>query len=91
MGTEKQRPRNYRGRCRLPKDDSHGHGLQVGTHTGTYFGIEATGRTIEITGMDLFRICDGRIVEHWHEADHVAMFEQLGMEWKPISDTGSEA
>ncbi|HVK38165.1 MAG TPA: ester cyclase [Candidatus Kapabacteria bacterium] len=61
------------------------------THTGNYFGIEATGRTIEITGMDLFRIRDGRIVEHWHEADHAAMFEQLGMEWKPIADGGAQA
>lgn len=58
-----------------------------GTHTGVYFGLEPTGRTIEITGMDMFRIRDGLIVEHWHEADHDGMFRQLGLEWKPTETT----
>lgn len=35
-----------------------------GTHRGPWLGIEPTGRTIEITGVNVDRVVDGRIVEH---------------------------
>jgi predicted ester cyclase len=41
-----------------------------GTHT-------ATGRRYEVLGMDMIRVRDGRIVEHWALLDQPAMRRQL--------------
>ncbi|MGP4098941.1 ester cyclase [Nonomuraea sp. KM90] len=46
--------------------------LSRGTHT-------ASGRRYEVRGMDLIRVRDGRIVEHWAIRDTVAMGHQLGL------------
>jgi predicted ester cyclase len=37
----------------------------TGTHTGPFFGVAATGRTIQVSGMDILRIADDKLVEHW--------------------------
>jgi predicted ester cyclase len=37
----------------------------TGTHTGAFFGVAATGRTISVSGMDMLRVADGKFVEHW--------------------------
>ena len=37
----------------------------TGTHTGTFFGVAPTGRTIQVSGMDMLRIADDKLVEHW--------------------------
>jgi steroid delta-isomerase-like uncharacterized protein len=50
-----------------------------GTHQGEFMGIPATGRHIEIEGMDISRLADGRIVEHWTQMDAMAMMQQLGV------------
>lgn len=49
-----------------------------GTHTGQGLG-EPTGRTFELTVMDLCRFRDGKIVEHWGVPDRFAQMQQLGM------------
>ena len=50
-----------------------------GTHSaGTWAGLPASGRTFEGLGLDVFTVRDGRIVEHWHSADHYDMVVQLG-------------
>jgi steroid delta-isomerase-like uncharacterized protein len=48
------------------------------TQTGTFMGIPATGRRYEIGEMHLFRLGEGQIVEHWHQADFLGMLRQLG-------------
>lgn len=40
-----------------------------GTHTGDFFGRPPTGRRFEVTGMDMIRVVDGRLVEHWMVAE----------------------
>src|SRR5215204_4195576 len=40
-----------------------------GTHRGEFQGIAPTGKRVEVKAIDMFRICDGRIVEHWGHAD----------------------
>src|SRR5215217_1098545 len=40
-----------------------------GTHLGEFQGITPTGKRVEVKAMDMFRICGGKIVEHWGHAD----------------------
>jgi predicted ester cyclase len=37
----------------------------TGTHTGTFFGVAPTGKAITVSGMDVLRVADGLLVEHW--------------------------
>jgi predicted ester cyclase len=40
-----------------------------GTHTGDFFGQPATGERFETRGMDMVRVRDGQLVEHWAFAE----------------------
>jgi steroid delta-isomerase-like uncharacterized protein len=48
------------------------------THKGDSLGVRATGKRVEITGMSIARIVDGKIVEGWDNWDRLAMLEQIG-------------
>ena len=50
-----------------------------GTHRGDLFGVPATGRTLTLQGINVFRIADGRIVERWGRLDHLGLLQQLGV------------
>jgi steroid delta-isomerase-like uncharacterized protein len=54
-----------------------------GTHKGEFYGIPATGNMIELSGIAIFRIEDGKVVEERAEADMLGFMQQLGMELKP--------
>ena len=49
-----------------------------GTATGPFFG-PPTHRPVEITVIDILRIVDGRIVEHWGVPDRFALMAQTGV------------
>jgi predicted ester cyclase len=49
-----------------------------GTHTGPFQGIEPTGAEVEIHVIDIVRVEDGRIVEHWGLVDRLGLLAQLG-------------
>jgi predicted ester cyclase len=51
-----------------------------GTHLGEWMGIKPTGREIRLKGINIDRINNGRIVEHWGEADTVGMLVQMGVD-----------
>ena len=38
--------------------------IMKGTHVGDFFGITPTNKVLEITGVDIDKIIDGKIVEH---------------------------
>ena len=40
-----------------------------GTHRGEFQGIAPTGKRVEVKAMDMSRISNGKIVEHWGHAD----------------------
>jgi predicted ester cyclase len=42
-------------------------------------GIPRTGKQISMTGMTIWRIADGKIVEHWSEMDTLGLLQQLGV------------
>jgi predicted ester cyclase len=48
-----------------------------GTHTGEFQGISPTGRDVEISVIDIVRVHDGRITEHWNCVDRLALLAQL--------------
>jgi steroid delta-isomerase-like uncharacterized protein len=48
------------------------------THKNEFMGIPATGRTAHITGIDISRLDNGKIVEAWHLEDMAALMQQLG-------------
>lgn len=50
-----------------------------GTHGGDFWGMAATGKQVEVTGMDIFRIADGRIQDAWIETDYMTLLRQIGM------------
>ena len=49
-----------------------------GTHQGEFLGIEPTGNRVTIKGIDILRITDGKVVEHWGNFDDLGMLQQLG-------------
>lgn len=51
----------------------------TGTHTGDFWGIAATGKRVEFTGIYIVSIVAGKIVEHWGEEDGVSLLQQLGV------------
>ncbi|HEX6139744.1 MAG TPA: ester cyclase [Candidatus Limnocylindria bacterium] len=48
------------------------------TQVGPFMGMPASGKRYEIGEIHVFRIADGRIAEHWHQADFLGMMRQLG-------------
>ncbi len=55
----------------------------TGTQTGPLPGLEPTGMPIAISGITIYRMTDGRIVEAWEQLDLLGMWQQLGMFPKP--------
>ncbi|RQH03362.1 ester cyclase [Natrarchaeobius oligotrophus] len=52
--------------------------LARGTHRGEIMGIEPTGRSIEVDGICVFRVSDGRLSECTDVWDAFGLFDQLG-------------
>jgi len=51
----------------------------TGTHEGPFMGLPGTGRRIDITVIDIARMVDGRLVEHWGVADRLSVAQQIGL------------
>ena len=59
----------------------------TGIHTGEYRGLPPTGKKITITGVDICRIVDNKIVEMWAVTDELDFLKQLGViEYKGFPD-----
>lgn len=50
-----------------------------GKHTGTFMGIPATGKTVDIEGCTIARIVNGKIVEERDFMDNMSFLKQLGL------------
>ncbi len=51
----------------------------IGTHTGEYMGYAGTGRAVSVTGINIFRMTNGKIVELWTNGDDLGELQQLGL------------
>src|SRR5438552_5445740 len=49
-----------------------------GTHQGTFLGVAPTGRKIQFETVDVMRVRNGKITEHWGVANLFALMQQLG-------------
>lgn len=49
------------------------------THTGEFQGIPPTGKQGRLTGIDIDRIANGKVVECWPNADELGLLQQLGV------------
>ena len=53
-----------------------------GTHQAELPGnppIPPTGKQVTVTGIDVYRIENGRTAEHWGNFDQLGMLQQLGV------------
>ena len=55
----------------------------AGTHTGNTEGFPATGKEVKVSGVAIFRVENGKIVEEWFGSDRLGLYQQLGFELKP--------
>jgi len=59
------------------------YSTMTATHRGEWLGQPPTGNHLEINVIDIFRVQDGMIAEHWDVADTLTLFSQLGAVRKP--------
>ncbi|MFN2590171.1 MAG: ester cyclase [Actinomycetota bacterium] len=50
-----------------------------GRHVGNFLGMPPTDRSFSIAGIDIHRVRDGKLAEHWHVVDQLTMLQQLGV------------
>lgn len=50
----------------------------TGTHLGELFGFAPTGKKIQVAQMQIERIVNGKIIEHWRQSDDLSLMRQLG-------------
>ncbi len=54
-------------------------GSWTGTHTGPLGNIPPTGKKVMVSGIDIIRVANGKIVEHWEATDSLGLLPQLGL------------
>ena len=53
-------------------------GTMIGTNTGPLAGMPPTGKAVRIAYVDVLRVADGGLVEHWVDLDRHGLLRQLG-------------
>ena len=49
-----------------------------GRHAGEFMGMPASGKEYDISEIHIFRIADGKVAEHWRDADMLSLLQQIG-------------
>lgn len=55
------------------------HWTMTGKHQGQLMGIPPTNRAVEMSGIDIYQVRDGKLAEHWHVVETLEMLQQLGV------------
>lgn len=58
-------------------------GTFSGTHLEEIMGIPSTGKQVTFSIVHIDRIVNGKVVEHWGQADMMALMQQLGVVHTP--------
>jgi steroid delta-isomerase-like uncharacterized protein len=53
--------------------------INSGTNVGEFLGAPATGQSFKTPGIDIYRLEDGKLAEHWHVVDVFGQMIQLGL------------
>ncbi|MBR0681432.1 ester cyclase [Roseomonas eburnea] len=53
------------------------HKTYLGTHRGAFMSVAPTGRETTFDVMDIMRVRDGRITDHWTVADGAGLIRQI--------------
>lgn len=59
-----------------------------GTHTGPFMGLPVTGKGFEINTIHIFRVADGKVVEHRGMVDQASLMSQIGLMPPPPGTEG---
>ncbi|MEH1847244.1 MAG: ester cyclase [Nostoc sp.] len=51
--------------------------VSKGRHSGAFYGIPPTGKTISTSVIRIDRVQDGKIAEHWSVSDAAGLMQQL--------------
>lgn len=51
----------------------------TGTHTGSFLGVPPTGRRIDVEGVTIHRVKEGRFVESWTVWDVMGFCHEIGL------------
>ncbi|TVR61442.1 MAG: ester cyclase [Spirochaetaceae bacterium] len=49
-----------------------------GTHKGEFMGVPASGNAIEVQGISIYRVQDGKLAEGWEVMDSFTLMVQMG-------------
>lgn len=49
-----------------------------GTHRGELWGVAPTGKFLTVSGITIWRVIDGKVLERWENCDALGVFQQLG-------------
>lgn len=52
--------------------------IMTGTHCGPFLGLNATGRSVRLSGMTILRFVKRKCVERWSVTDSLSLLAQLG-------------
>jgi len=55
-----------------------------GTQKGEFMGVPATGKRVSFGVIDIIRIANGKLVEHWGQMDSMSLMQQLGAIPAPV-------
>lgn len=59
-----------------------------GTHRGEFMGISPTGKRISVRWIAIYRVENGKLVEHWQNIDDLGLLKQLGASLSLPGSTG---
>jgi steroid delta-isomerase-like uncharacterized protein len=51
----------------------------TGTHTGAWGNVAPTGKRAQFSGVNIFRLSGGKVVEIWNHRDDLSLMQQLGV------------
>ena len=55
-----------------------------GTQKGEFMGVPATGKHVSFGVIDIIRMANGKLVEHWGQMDSMGLMQQLGAIPAPV-------
>jgi len=51
----------------------------AGSMVGDFLGMPANGKSFKIPGIDVHRLENGKLAEHWHVVDQLGHAQQIGL------------